>query len=115
MVGIVIIGCGDVSKQRHAPLSDKNEKVDLVGFYNRTIAKAEAFQKKYGGKVYRTLDEIWEDGTVDAVIVATNEQSHSPITIAALEAGKHVLCEKPMADSVAEAERMQQTAEKTGK
>jgi UDP-N-acetylglucosamine 3-dehydrogenase len=115
MVGIVIIGCGDVSKQRHAPLSHKNEKVDLIGFYNRTIAKAEAFQKKYGGKVYRTLEEIWDDGTVDAVIVATNEQSHSPITIAALEAGKHVLCEKPMADSVAEAERMQQVAEKTGK
>lgn len=115
MVGIVIIGCGDVSKQRHAPLSHKNEKVELIGFHNRTPAKAEAFQKKYGGKVYRTLDEIWEDGSVDAVIVATNEQSHSPITIAALEAGKHVLCEKPMADSVEEAERMRQAAERTGK
>jgi UDP-N-acetylglucosamine 3-dehydrogenase len=115
VVGIVIIGCGDVSKHRHAPLCHRNKEVELIGFYNRTVAKAEEFQQQYGGKVYQTLTDVWADEAVEAVIVATNEQSHSDISVAALEAGKHVLCEKPMADSVPAARRMQKAADRSGK
>jgi predicted dehydrogenase len=65
--------------------------------------------------VAKSVDEVLSDRAVDAVIVATPPYAHMEPTIAALEAGKHVLCEKPFALDPSEAERMTETAERTGK
>ncbi|WRS27368.1 Gfo/Idh/MocA family oxidoreductase [Oscillospiraceae bacterium MB08-C2-2] len=115
MVNLVIIGCGDVTEKRHGPLAARSQKVKLKGFYNRSPHKAEAFARKYGGKAYASLIQIWEDDAVDAVLVATPEESHAEIAVAALRAGKHVLCEKPLAASAEEAYRMLEAEKESGK
>ncbi len=114
-VQIVIVGCGNVSEKRHAPLCDRSPKVDLYGFYNRTRAKAERFQEKYGGKVYDSLEEVLSDPNVDAVLVATSEDSHWEISVKALNAGKHVLCEKPMASNPEQCRAMIEAERASGK
>ena len=114
-ISMVIVGCGDVAKKRHAPLCDASPYVDLYGFYNRTRTKAEALAKQYGGKVYDSLEEVLADENVDAILVATSEGSHWEISVKGLEAGKHVLCEKPMASNPEQCRRMIEAERKSGK
>ena len=71
--------------------------------------------KKYGGKVYISPDELLADPEVEAVSVCSANYAHASLTIAALEAGKHVLCEKPMATTWEDCEAMLAAAEKSGK
>ncbi|MCI8550496.1 MAG: Gfo/Idh/MocA family oxidoreductase [Lachnospiraceae bacterium] len=114
-IRMVIVGCGNVAEKRHAPLCDASPYVELYGFFNRTREKAERFAKKYGGKVYGSLEEVLQDQMVDAILVATSEGSHWEISVAGLEAGKHVLCEKPMASSPEQCRAMIAAEEKSGK
>ncbi|MGK9517933.1 Gfo/Idh/MocA family oxidoreductase, partial [Salmonella enterica subsp. enterica] len=65
--------------------------------------------------VHEDYRELLKDGTIDVVHVCTPNDSHADITIAALEAGKHVMCEKPMAKTAADARRMLEAAERTGR
>ena len=79
---------------------------------------AETAAEKYGlkaAKVYEDYKELLLDDTIDIVHVLTPNDSHAEISIAALEAGKHVMCEKPMAKTAADAKRMVETAKRTGK
>ncbi len=69
----------------------------------------------YGGKAYASVEALLADPTVDAVSVCSANASHAQIAVAALEAGKHVLCEKPMATTLADCERMVEAAKKSGK
>ena len=71
--------------------------------------------KKYGGKVYLSPEELLADPEVEAVSVCSANYAHASLTIAALEAGKHVLCEKPMATTWEDCEAMLAAAEKSGK
>jgi predicted dehydrogenase len=75
--------------------------------------RLEAGQKEFGvEKVYREADEMFADKTLDAVCIATPNKFHAPLTIAALRAGLHVLCEKPMAMNEAEARQMKAEAQR---
>ena len=71
--------------------------------------------KKYGGKVYFSPEELLADPEIDAVSVCSANYAHASLTIAALEAGKHVLCEKPMATTEEDCEAMLAAAKKAGK
>jgi predicted dehydrogenase len=82
---------------------------------SRTQARADAFARKHRvAKAYGTRDALLADPDLDVVYIATPHTSHCPDTLAAIRAGKHVLCEKPMAVTPAEAERMVAAARKQG-
>lgn len=115
MLRIGVIGCGKIAQVRHIPEYVDNPDVRLAGFYDLNQERAERIREQYGGIVYRNYQDMLKDDSVDAVSVCTANSSHAEITIAALKAGKHVLCEKPMALSLKECEAMVHAAEESGR
>ena len=115
MFGIGIIGCGKIAQVRHIPEYAAHPDAKLVGFYNTSPARAEQMAAQYGGKVYASVEEMLADPEIHAVSVCSANAAHASQTVAALKAGKHVLCEKPMAVTVEECETMVETARETGK
>lgn len=114
MTGIGIIGCGKIAQVRHIPELSANPNAEIVGYYNPTISRAQEMAGRYGGKVYATVDEMLADPGIDAVVVSLANQAHASVSIQALEAGKAVLCEKPMATTVEECEAMADASKRTG-
>lgn len=115
MFRIGIIGCGKIAQVRHIPEYTAHPQAELAGYYDLNEARCEELAQKYGGRVYRSWQELLGDETIDAVSVCAANNVHAEITIAALEAGKHVLCEKPMATTLAECEAMVAASKRTGK
>lgn len=115
MIRIGIIGCGKIAQVRHIPEYADNKNAELHGYYDPSFERAKALAEKYGGKAYRTVDELLADTSIEAVSVCLANAAHSEVTIKALNAGKHVLCEKPMAVTLAECEAMVEASDKTGK
>ena len=115
MVSVGIIGCGKISQVRHIPEYLDNQNSEIIGFFDFDINRAKDLAKKYGGKVYNSVDEMLSDSSINAVSVCTANNSHADISIKALKAGKDVLCEKPMAISLEECIQMADVAKKTGK
>ena len=115
MLNIGVVGCGKIAQVRHIPEYAANENCNLVGFFNPKTHRAEEMAAKYGGKVYLTAEELFADPGIDAVSICAANYAHAELTIKALEAGKHVLCEKPMAVTAEDCEAMMLAAEKSGK
>lgn len=112
---IGVIGCGSIAKHRHLPEYKMNPNVELVAVCDINEERAKEVAEEYGAVAYSSYEELLTTGKVDAVSVCTPNYLHAPISIAALQAGVHVLCEKPMATSREEAEAMIQAAEESGK
>lgn len=115
---IGIIGCGGIANGKHLPSLSKLENVELAAFCDIVEERAAEAKKQYGSadaEIYTDYQELLKDETLDIVHVLTPNISHAEISIAALEAGKHVMCEKPMAKTAAEAQLMLEAAERTGK
>ncbi|MCR5042230.1 MAG: Gfo/Idh/MocA family oxidoreductase [Clostridia bacterium] len=116
---IGIIGCGGIANGKHMPaLKELGDMCEMVAFCDIVEQKAVDAAKKYGAegaKTYVDYKELLADDSIDVVHVCTPNREHSFITVDALEAGKHVYCEKPMAKSYAEAKKMYDAAERTGK
>ncbi len=113
-----IIGCGGIANGKHMPSLAKVKNCEMVAFCDLISERAEAAAKKFGtpnAKVYADYRELLKDAEIDVVHVCTPNRSHSLITVDALEAGKHVMCEKPMAINAAEAKKMLDAAKRTGK
>lgn len=115
MIRVGIIGCGSITKFRHAPEYKANPDCELVAFFDTRIERAEEMVEKFGGKAYQTVHELLEDKNIDAVSVCTANSSHAAITVTALKNGKHVLCEKPMATTVDECLQMIDATKASGK
>ncbi len=108
-------GCGDISRKRVAPALRDLENCDFVAVNRARYELAEAFAKEYGArKWYRDFDEIIADDEIDAVYIATPVSLHCGQAVAAAEAGKHVLCEKPMAMDIDECDKMIAAARANG-
>ena len=118
-VKIAIIGCGGIANGKHMPALSKLDNVQMVAFCDLIKEKAQDAADAYGtpnARVYTDYEELLrKEDEVEVVHVLTPNRSHSVITVAALEAGKHVMCEKPMAKDVEGARKMVATAKKTGK
>ncbi|WP_445491689.1 Gfo/Idh/MocA family protein [Niallia sp. 03133] len=118
-VKIGIIGCGGIAFGKHLPsLAKVQDKAIMTAFCDIELDRAEKAAKEYGSsesKVYTDYKKLLEDPTIDIVHVCTPNVSHAEITIAALEAGNHVMCEKPMAINSEEAKSMWEAAKRTGK
>jgi 1,5-anhydro-D-fructose reductase (1,5-anhydro-D-mannitol-forming) len=111
MLNWIVIGIGDITIRRVIPAIQAEPRSTLYGVVTRDPAKA----ARYGVRTWRTLEEALSDSAVRAVYVATPVFLHAPQTMQALRAGKHVICEKPMAMNEAEARTMVQVAEESGK
>ncbi|MBQ9080604.1 MAG: Gfo/Idh/MocA family oxidoreductase [Clostridia bacterium] len=118
IVRIGIIGCGGIANGKHMPALKKLENVQMVAFCDIIESRAVAAKEKFGtpdAAVYTDYKKLLEDKTIDIVHVCTPNRSHSFITVDALESGKHVMCEKPMAINSVEAQKMLDAARRTGK
>ena len=117
-IRVGIIGCGGIANGKHLPGLTKLEGVEVVALCDLIPEKAERLKVKFGltnAKIYTDYKELLKDETIDDVQVCTPNRSHSFITIDALEAGKNVMVEKPMAINSAEAKKMLDAANRTGK
>ncbi len=117
-IKIGIIGCGGIANGKHLRSISKIDFLEPVAFCDIIEERAVETAKKYGSedaKIYTDYKELLKDESIVAVHVCTPNRSHSFITIDALEAGKHVLCEKPMAKTYAEAKAMYEASVRTGK
>jgi predicted dehydrogenase len=102
-----LIGCGDIAARRVAAALREAPHSALVAVSRRRAELAEEFARRHGARrAHADWRDLVRDAEVDAVYVATPVRVHAEQAIAAAEAGKHVLCEKPMALDVAECERM---------
>lgn len=113
MLRVGIIGCGKIAELRHAPEYLENPHCELVGFYDYAPERAKALAEKFGAKAFDTVDELISQ--VDAVSVCSANIAHAEATIRALDAGRHVLCEKPMATTLADCEAMVAASRRSGK
>jgi len=114
-LNIGVIGCGSIAKHRHLPEYAQNENVNIVAVCDPVEERAAEMAAKYGATPYTNYEELLQNEAIDAVSVCTPNYLHAPISIQALKAGKHVLCEKPMATSKEEAEAMIEAAKESGK
>ena len=115
MFNIGIIGCGKIAQVRHIPEYAGHPQARLAGFYDLNQERARELAKKWGGKAYSSWEEMLADPGIDAVSVCVANNAHAQLSIAALRAGKHVLCEKPMATTLADCEAMVAAARESGK
>lgn len=111
MLNWIVIGIGDIAIRRVIPAIQAEPRSRLYGLVTRDPAKA----TPYGVRGWATLDEALADEAVNAVYVGTPVFLHAPQTIQSLRAGKHVICEKPMAMNEAEARAILQVADESGK
>ncbi|HHU78314.1 MAG: Gfo/Idh/MocA family protein [Caldicoprobacterales bacterium] len=117
-VRAAIIGCGGIAFGKHMPSLAKLDYVKMVAFCDIVEERAERAAKEFGvegAKTYLDYNELLKDDSIEVVHVCTPNRSHAEITIAALEAGKHVMCEKPMAKTAEDARKMVEAAKRTGK
>jgi 1,5-anhydro-D-fructose reductase (1,5-anhydro-D-mannitol-forming) len=111
MLNWMVVGVGDIAVRRVIPAIQAESRSNLYGIVTRDPAKVAPSNTR----AWSTLGEALSETAVNAVYVATPVFLHAPQTIQALRAGKHVLCEKPMAMNEAEARSMVQAASETGK
>jgi predicted dehydrogenase len=113
-----IIGCGGIANGKHMPSLSKLDSVEIVAFCDIVKEAAEDAAKKFGIKdsfVCTDYRDLLKDKAIDVVNICTPNRSHGFITVDALEAGKHVMCEKPMAKTAEDARKMVEAARRTGK
>ncbi len=115
-IKIAIIGCGTIANSAHIPSYKNNSEVEIKYFCDIIKERADEAVEKYGcGTAIVDYKEVLQDDEVVAVSVCTPNNCHASISIDALNAGKHVLCEKPAARTYQEALKMKKAQNKTGK
>lgn len=113
-VGVAFLGAGTVAEMHGRGVSAVGN-AQLVGVYDVDLVKARALMTKFGGSVFESMDQLLSTPEVDAVHVLTPVEHHLPHAVACLEHGKHVLLEKPIAQSHAEIAQLKQAAERAGR
>ena len=114
-IKIGIIGAGSIVRYRHLPETQDNQYAEVGAVCDVILERADDMAAKYNCKAYSNYKELIADSELDAVIVAATNTTHAEMTIAALQAGKDVLCEKPMATNLHDAQKMIDVANLTGK
>ncbi|MEM9882710.1 MAG: Gfo/Idh/MocA family oxidoreductase [Planctomycetota bacterium] len=109
-----VLGCGNISKRYCDTLKPYPQHARPVAFYDLLPDRAAAYATEFGGEAVATIDQLLGRDDVDAVLNLTIHTAHFATTKAALEAGKHVLSEKPLALTYAEAKQLCELAEAKG-
>lgn len=106
MLKVGVLGCGTIARVRHLLEYDNNKEVEITAVCDIVEERAEEMAKLYGAKAFTDYRDVLENKEIDVISICLPNYLHASVTIAALNAGKHVLCEKPMATSKDEAEAM---------
>ena len=117
-VKVGIIGCGGIGQNKHMPSLHKIENVEMVAFCDLILERAQMCKEKYGtpdALVCTDYRELLAVEDIEVVHVLTPNREHAEISVAALKAGKHVMCEKPMAKTAEGAKQMCEAAKASGK
>ncbi|MDR2570639.1 MAG: Gfo/Idh/MocA family oxidoreductase [Oscillospiraceae bacterium] len=117
-IKVGIIGCGAISDDKHLRAIKSIPEAEIAAFCDIIPEKAEKMRAKYAtndAKIYVDYKDLLKDDSIGAIHVCTPNSSHAPISVASLKAGKHVMCEKPMATTYADAKLMCDTAVENGK
>lgn len=115
-VRIGIVGAGAIATHGHIPVLERVPNVQITAICDTNLERARAAAVNASiPAAFADYREMLANAELDAVTVGVPNVFHAPVTLAALEAGKHVFCEKPLATSVADAEQMVATAERLGK
>lgn len=116
---IGFVGCGGIANRKHFDaLQNQRSRIEPIGFCDIILERAQAFADRFGAKapqVCSDYHELLQNPDIDVIYVLTPNSMHAKITIAALKAGKDVMCEKPMACNSKDAQAMCDAARKTGK
>lgn len=112
---IGVIGAGGIARFAHLPNLKRNTRVDVVAVADIEVAKAQELAADFDiPNWYKSFEELLADPAVEAVTVATWPATHAEAVVAAAAAGKHVLCEKPIATTLEDADRMVKATEEAG-
>lgn len=114
-IRIAILGCGTIGDVHARAIAELPEICELAAICDVNPDRAEEYAKKYGTKAYSDYAKMLSDPKIDAVSICTPSGMHADQSIAAMEAGKHVLCEKPLALTVRDAERICECEARTNK
>lgn len=120
-VQIAIIGCGNIARKHIACITELGEEAAVAALCDIDRQRMERFAEETGLsdnpklRYYTRVEELWKDGGIDLAVIATSSDTHSPLAIQALRAGKHVLAEKPLALSVHEARAVASEAQRSGR
>jgi len=112
-VGTALIGCGKVG-QTHAQALATLEESRFVAVFHPAAERAREFAARYGVRAYTSLEALLADRDVQAVSICTPHWTHPELTVACVEAGRHVLVEKPMAVDLKSCDRMIEAASRAG-
>ena len=113
-LNVAIVGCGNISRGYGNSLRTRPDLVNIVGVYDIEPQKAQAYADEYGGQVYLSLEALLTDEEVEAVVNLTSHGAHALVSGAALEAGKHVHSEKPLASTHEDGQRLLSLAKQNG-
>jgi predicted dehydrogenase len=109
-IRVGVVGTGAVSQLVHLPVLAERDDVDLLAVADTDIAKARAIGERFSVERVIDVDALYDDGDVQAVFICTPNHLHEEQAVSALEAGKHVLVERPLALSAAGATRVLEAA-----
>lgn len=113
---IGVVGAGAIATLGHIPGFQRLPGVTVAAICDANVARAQSVAAQFGvPAVYEDYQKLLAEADIDAITVAVPNALHAPVTLAALEAGKHVLCEKPLATSVEDGKAMVAAAERAGK
>ena len=116
MLRIGIVGAGNICVNAHIPAyKHLADRIQIVAVADTALERAEKAAALVGAKAYSSVEELLANEEVDAIDICAWNGAHAPIAIAAARAGKHILCEKPMADSLENAKKMMEEIEKSQK
>jgi predicted dehydrogenase len=112
---IGVIGGGKIVRVRHLPEIQAHPSAEVGGVCDIVESRAQELAEQYGCQAYTDYHKLVQNPDLDAIVVAASNTTHAEMTIAALQAGKHVLCEKPMATTLEDALQMIAAAKEAGK
>lgn len=114
-VQLAIVGTGAISQVVHVPIFVERKDVDVVALADADPHKARTLADRFGVPRVLGWEEIVDDADIDAIVITTPNHLHEEMCVRALEAGKHVMVERPIASTSAGAAHMVDVAERTGK
>ena len=114
-IKIGIVGCGDIANIRYFPSIKELDGFELAGIFDWDPEVSRNMSEKHQVKAYSSIESFLENNDMDAVVVCTYHPTHADTALKALAAGKHVLVEKPLCTSYADALKMKEAAEKSDK
>ena len=115
IIRVGVVGGGAIAQRRHLPEYAANPNAEIAGILDFNPERMEELCEQYGARPYASLEEMLAEPTIDAISVCTPNYTHADTTIRALRAGKHALCEKPMALSLEETRKMLEAERESGK